>query len=71
MAKLKKQVTNKDLQYKGFPFECDNCGNKPTPQEVIKHNGECAICGDSIIAYTVDTAEYIVAISSNRSSPSN
>jgi len=62
MAKLKKQVTNKDLQYKGFPFECDNCGNKPTPQEVIAHNGECAICGDSIIAYTMDTAECIIKL---------
>ena len=59
-APLKRQPVAEDLKYKGFPFECDNCGNKPTPSQVIDNHGQCEICGDTIIAYTVDTAEYIV-----------
>lgn len=60
MKTLNRQVTEKDLEHKGFPFECLNCGNNPTPQDVIKHKGSCEICNDSVIAYTVDTAEYII-----------
>ena len=48
-----------------FPFECDNCGHKPTPQEVIDHHGACAKCGDSIVTFTVDAAEYIMAMNPN------
>jgi hypothetical protein len=60
---MNRPIKEEDLKYKGFPFECDNCGNKPTPQQVIDYNGQCEICGDSIIAYTVDTAEFIINIS--------
>jgi hypothetical protein len=60
MPKLNRPVEHSDLEDKGFPFQCENCGNKPTPSEVVEHNGSCAICGDSVIAYTVDTAEYII-----------
>jgi len=62
MIKLKRKITREDLSDKGFPFECENCGNKPTASEVIKHNGSCSICGDNVIAYTVDTAEYIIKL---------
>ncbi len=43
-----------------FPFACSNCGHKPTPQEVLEHHGDCAKCGDTVIAYTVDSAECII-----------
>lgn len=46
-----------------FPFECENCGHKPTPQEVIANHGDCAKCGDTVIAYTMDTAELILSLS--------
>jgi hypothetical protein len=57
---LQRKITEEDLRDKGYPFECDNCGNKPTPEDVVKYNGQCNICGYSIITYTVDTAEYII-----------
>lgn len=41
------------------PFECKNCGYKPTAQEVLVHHGDCAKCGDTVIIYTVDAAECI------------
>jgi hypothetical protein len=44
-----------------FPFECENCGHKPTPQEVIDHHGDCSKCRDTVSTYTVDAAEYILA----------
>lgn len=59
MNRLNRKVTEDDLRDKGFPFECDNCGNKPTPQDVIACEGLCNLCGDSIIAFTVDTAAFI------------
>lgn len=40
-----------------FPFECDNCGHKATPQEVISQHGDCIKCGDTVIAFAVDSAE--------------
>ena len=43
-----------------LPFECENCGFKPTAQEVLDHNAACPRCRDSVIAYTIDTAEYIL-----------
>lgn len=61
--KLKRQITNEDLKDKGFPFECENCGNKPTPADVVRLSAVCDICGDSIIAYTLDTAELLVKLS--------
>lgn len=57
---LSRPLTEEDLKYKGFPFECVNCGNKPLPQQVLDFNGVCEICGDDIIAYVVDTAEFIL-----------
>ena len=43
-----------------YPFECKNCGHKPDPKEVISNGGDCVKCRDTIIAYTVDTAHFIV-----------
>lgn len=48
-----------------FPFECENCGHKPTPKEVLDHRGDCAKCGDTVITYTVDAAECIVRLMAN------
>ena len=42
-------------------FECENCGHKPKPQEVVDHDGDCAQCGDTVIAYTMDTALALIA----------
>lgn len=42
-----------------FPFECENCGYKPTAKEVVKHKGDCPKCRDTVITYTVDAAELI------------
>jgi hypothetical protein len=58
--KLNRPITEEDIKDKGYPFECNNCGNKPTPESVIKHGGDCEICGDTVIAYTVDTAQFIL-----------
>lgn len=41
------------------PFACDNCGHKPNAQEVLDHHGDCAKCGDTLRAFTVDAAESI------------
>lgn len=60
MPTLKRQIVASDLESKGFPFECLNCGNKPTPQSVVELGGDCEICGDSVVAYTVDTAQWIL-----------
>lgn len=57
---LRRKITEEDLRDKGYPFECENCGNKPTPEDVVKYNGQCAICDDTIIAYTIDTAECLI-----------
>ena len=51
---------------KTFPFECDNCGHKPTAQEVVDYKGECVKCGDSVITYTVDAAECILQSQPNK-----
>ena len=59
---LKRKLTEEDIKYKGFPFECSNCGNKPLPKEVISNAGNCAICEESIVAYSVDTAELILKL---------
>ena len=66
MMKLKRCITEEDLRHKGFPFECENCGNKPTPEDVVKYRGACGICNDHIVAYTVDTAEYIIRMKEGR-----
>jgi hypothetical protein len=60
MKTLNRPIRQEDLQPKGFPFACDNCGNKPTPQQVVDHHGDCEICGDTIITYTVDAAELLI-----------
>ena len=48
------------------PLECENCGRRPMPQDVIDYNGNCLGCGDNVIAYTIDTAEYIIQIKTER-----
>jgi len=60
MEKLNRPIQTTDLQEKGYPFACGNCGNRPTPEQVLEHRGDCEICGDTIITYTVDAAEYIL-----------
>jgi len=57
--KLRRPITTEDLKDKGVPFACTNCGSKPTLYEVILGDGFCQICGDEVIAYTVDTARMI------------
>ena len=49
-----------------WPFQCENCGHKPTPQDVVKHGGECEKCKDVVVAYTVDTAEVLLAMMAAR-----
>jgi len=56
---MKRPITTEDLQHKGLPFECNNCGQKPSLADVLENSGQCHICGDEVIAYTVDTAELI------------
>ena len=60
MRTLTRKITESDIKDKGFPFECENCGSKPIPQDMIDHQGSCSICGDSVIAYTIDTADFIL-----------
>lgn len=43
-------------------FICDNCGFKPTLDKVVEFNATCEVCGDTIIAYTVDCAEAILKL---------
>ena len=45
----------------GPVFECENCGRKHTPQEVVATLACCVKCKDTVIAYAVDAAEYIIA----------
>jgi hypothetical protein len=45
---------------RSWPFECDNCGHRPTPQEVVDLRASCKKCDDIIRAYTIDTAEVIL-----------
>lgn len=59
---LKRPINENDLKSKGLPFECSNCGNKPVASQVIEFYGDCEICGDTIITYTVDTAEIIAKL---------
>ena len=59
-------LTENDLKDKGLPFACDNCGNKPTADDVLKHEGSCAACGDTIITYTVDAARLIIKMQLDR-----
>ena len=57
---MNKQINIEALEDKGFPFQCENCGNKPTPQQVVDHDGDCEFCGDTIITFTIDTAEILL-----------
>ena len=41
-------------------FECQNCGRKHTPSEVVEHKSSCVKCGDTVVAYSIDVAEYIL-----------
>jgi len=61
MIILNRQITVEDLRPKGFPFQCLNCGNRPTPEQVVQQQGACEICGDIITAYSIDTAEHLIA----------
>lgn len=62
---LNRPMRPEDLKDKGFPFGCRNCGNKPTPQQVVDYNGDCEVCGDTITTYSIDAAELIIALSKN------
>jgi transcription initiation factor IIE alpha subunit len=53
-------MTQEDLRDKGDPFACNNCGAKPTAEDVVRLNGNCDVCGDEIIACTIDTAKLIL-----------
>lgn len=53
---MKRPMTPTDLEDKGVPFACVNCGNRPTLDEVISGDCVCQLCGDAVIAYTLDTA---------------
>lgn len=59
---MNQKITEEDLRHKGFPFECENCGNKPTPEEVVRLLAMCAVCGENVIAYTIDTAELLLKL---------
>ena len=56
MSKMKRKITEEDLKDKDLPFACENCGNKPTTEDVLLHDVVCTICGETILAYTLDTA---------------
>lgn len=62
MSRLNRAITEEDLRPKGFPFSCSNCGNKPTPKQIIERHGDCEICGDTIMVYTIDTAVLITQL---------
>jgi len=47
------------------PFECENCGAKPSFGNVIRNNGSCLICGDIIGAYTIDCAKEMARLHRN------
>lgn len=41
-----------------LPFaECNNCGRKPTLDEL--ETGDCSKCGDSLLVYSIDVAKHI------------
>lgn len=65
LGKPKSEATFAASAGSPFPFECENCGHKPTPQEVLDHHGDCAKCRDTVITYTVDAAECIVRLMAN------
>ena len=56
---MKRSMTEEDLRDKGLPFACNNCGQKPTLEDVLKHGAECQVCGDDVITYTLDAAKLI------------
>ena len=62
---MKQKMTEEDLRDKGLPFECNNCGRKPTLAEVLEHGGTCQLCGDEVFAYTVDTARLLATLMPN------
>ena len=66
MKRLNRPTRQEDINPKGYPFECTNCGNKPTPRQVIQYDGDCEICGDTIVAYVIDTAEMIINMENAR-----
>ena len=49
------------------PFECLNCGYRPTPHEVVEQQGDCPKCQGTVLAHTVDVAEALVRATANRS----
>jgi hypothetical protein len=56
---MKRSMTEEDLRDKGLPFACNNCGRKPTLEDVLAHGMNCQLCGDEVFAYTEDTAKLI------------
>ena len=63
---MQRKMTEEDLRDKGLPFECNNCGRKPTLAEVLEYGGECQLCGDEVCAYTVDTALLLATLMPNK-----
>ena len=59
---MRRPMTPEDLRDKGLPFACDNCGAKPTAEEVVRLGATCDVCGDEIHAYAIDTAELIIKL---------
>lgn len=57
--RLNRPLNEIDLQDKGYPFACTNCGYRPTPCQVLTKDCVCPICNDEIIAYTLDSAKMI------------
>jgi len=62
---MKRPMTPEDLRDKGLPFACNNCGAKPTAEDVVRLNGNCDVCGDDIITYTIDTAYLLIRLQAN------
>ena len=62
---MKRPMTQEDLRDKGLPFACNNCGAKPTAEDVVRLNGDCDVCGDKIITYTIDTACLLIRLQAN------
>ena len=59
---MKRSMTEEDLRDKGLPFACNNCGRKPTLEDVLAHGMNCQLCGDEVFAYTEDTARLIAQL---------
>ena len=59
---MKRKMTQEDLRDKGVPFVCNNCGARPTADDVVRLDGNCDVCGDEILAYTIEAAQMIIKL---------